>query len=285
MRINNDLAALNTYRRLNVENTDTAKSLEKLSSGLRINKAEDDAAGLAISEKMRAQVKGIQDSNSNAQNAVSLIQIADSALGETHSILQKMRELAAQAKNDTNVSVDKKAIQKEVNQLYEEINGIADNTTFNKQKLLDGSLNVEFNFQIQTADKQALDSTSASMNISIGNMSASALDIKVDYSGDLVSVIPDTQDSSDNVGAIDAAIKSVADTRTKLAEQQQRLEGTIAKLDKLSENLVPSNERVRDKDMAKEMLEYTQTNILNQAATAMLAQANQQPAGVLQLLR
>lgn len=285
MRINNDLAALNTYRRLNVENTDTAKSLEKLSSGLRINKAEDDAAGLAISEKMRAQVKGIQDSNSNAQNAVSLIQIADSALGETHSILQKMRELAAQAKNDTNVSVDKKAIQKEVNQLYEEINGIADNTTFNKQKLLDGSLNVEFNFQIQTADKQALDSTSASMNISIGNMSASALDIKVDYSGDLVSVIPDTQDSSDNVGAIDAAIKSVADTRTKLAEQQQRLEGTIAKLDKLSENLIPSNERVRDKDMAKEMLEYTQTNILNQAATAMLAQANQQPAGVLQLLR
>ncbi|RXJ02281.1 flagellin [Anaerobacillus alkaliphilus] len=270
MIINNNLNAMNAHRQMGMNINSAGNSMEKLSSGLRINRAGDDAAGLSISEKMRAQVRGLDQASRNAQDGISLIQTAEGALNETHAILQRMRELTVQAANDTNVSADRTAINDELTQLVAEIDRISTSTTFNEQKLLNGSFSGK-NLQIG-ADQ------SVNMTVSISNMGASALSVNA------LSVGTHTAAGS-AIALVDAAIKTVSSERSKLGANQNRLEHTIKNLDNASENIQASESRIRDVDMAKEMMEFTRSNILNQASQAMLAQANQQPQAVLQLLR
>lgn len=272
MVINHNLSAMNANRQLSINNADQGKSLEKLSSGYRINRAGDDAAGLSISEKMRAQIRGLNQASRNAQDGISLIQTAEGALQETQSIVQRMRELAVQAANDTNVTVDRTAIKAEIDSLITEVNRIADKTTFNEKNLLNGKLTGKVGvFQIG-ADQ------GTTMTISIQAMNASALSL----TGFTFAV------SSDAQGAItkfDTAVKTISTIRSTLGAYQNRLEHTINNLDNASENIQAAESRIRDVDMAKEMMSYSKTNILMQASTAMLAQANQAPQTVLQLLR
>ncbi|MEY8750592.1 flagellin N-terminal helical domain-containing protein [Alkalicoccobacillus gibsonii] len=270
MKINNNIQALNAYRNLSQNQIHTSKNLEKLSSGLRINRAADDAAGLAISEKMRSQIRGLDMAERNALDGVSLMQTAEGAMQEVHSMLQRMRELAVQAANDTNDEFDQEQIQAEIDQLSEEIDSISDKTEFNSKKLLDGTLeNIKFqigpnanqfvNFSIPAIDIAELKIDSLSVN---GNEAANLA-----------------------ISVIDDAIKTVSSSRSTLGAIQNRLEHTINNLQVTKENLTSSESRIRDADMALEMTEFTRNNILNQSATAMLAQANQLPQGVLQLLQ
>lgn len=407
MRINHNIAALNTYRQLSANNEIGSRSLEKLSSGLRVNRASDDAAGLAISEKMRGQIRGLDQAVSNAQNGISMLQTAEGAMNETHSILQRMRELSVQSASDTNTSQDRSNIQQEITQLESEINRISSNTEFNTKKLLNGGLSKAY-----TATSEVLQNT-ASLNMataldisslqdSAGNvlgiltsdtitvnyykggtlytvaaasysgMSAlmaavegssgqsytangttlqgtagatgvasavGGLTITVKDSSGVVrqaatdtlsafsvntrardaaannaatiliganasqslSVDIDTMNAANmkvnglkvetqsqanaSINALDFAIQTVSTERSKIGALQNRLEHTISNLGTSSENLTSSESRIRDVDMAKEMMQFTKMNILSQAAQAMLAQANQQPQGVLQLLR
>ncbi|MGG4013547.1 flagellin [Bacillus smithii] len=420
MIINHNIAALNTLNRLNAASNAQSKSMEKLSSGLRINRAGDDAAGLAISEKMRAQIRGLDQASRNAQDGISLIQTAEGALNETHDILQRMRELAVQASNDTNTRTDRDEIQKEINQLTSEINRIGNTTEFNTQKLLDGSkagniaakvtgsaitfgantnfsaTNLTFTVGIGATTKtvtlnQNYDGTTKTMTdlindlqtalgsgvtvannggkieitatnttdsitinaatsgnlsyiglttgttnptvgatdgltfqiganggqsigIKISDMRATSTLLKVATdtgttvtasSGKIASytTATDVTDGTTSTGqfkaldvstnakataaidVIDDAIKAVSAERSKLGAYQNRLEHTINNLSTSSENLTAAESRIRDVDMAKEMMQQTKNSILAQAAQAMLAQANQQPQGVLQLLR
>lgn len=412
MIINHNVAALNTYRQYNVANKAMNVSMEKLSSGLRINRAGDDAAGLAISEKMRGQIRGLDQASRNAQDAISLIQTAEGALNETHSILQRMRQLAVQAANDTNTAEDRKNIQDEIDQLYQEIDRIAETTQFNTKNLLDGSMDktttqkvnihtnevlkgltdldtlvsltdddgnslgiedgdkleikyvingetktatidvdnsvtlaglnsaqittgggIDFAFSVvegklvatanapgyadavygititvkdqddnvrsvassvlssfaetqQASEKNSDGSltfqiganTGQTMNLSVKNMGAAALgvrNLKVENQGQATVAIK----------VIDGAIAKVSAERSKLGATQNRLEHTINNLSTSSENLTAAESRIRDVDMAKEIMEQTKNTILAQAAQAMLAQANQAPQAVLQLLR
>lgn len=272
MRINNNMMAMNAHRQLSNNSAAQSKSLEKLSSGYRINRAGDDAAGLAISEKMRGQIKGLAMASKNAQDGISLIQTAEGALSETHSILQRMRELAVQASSDTNVTSDRAAITTEVTDLQAELKRISDNTTFNTQKLLNGSLDAIF--QIGADAAQTIQVTLATSN------SASGLAVDANSIS-----FGSTAGAQAAITAIDAAIGTTSTNRASFGAKQNRLEHTIVNLDTAAENLQAAESRIRDVDMAKEMMNYTKTNILNQAATAMLAQANQAPQGVLQLLR
>jgi len=387
MRINHNIAALNTYRQFGAANAAQSKSMEKLSSGMRINRAGDDAAGLAISEKMRGQIRGLDQASANAQDGISLIQTAEGALNETQSILQRMRELSVQSSNDTNTDSDRKELQKEVDQLVEELDRISSTTEFNTKTLLDGSLkgvteelgsvtinsgdktqftavaatnasilgtpgdemdesvNVkvtdydgtnftltwttqdgdtgtdttmttaggtvtigtaaggsydlsvaaltkdsigkEITFTSRASVEEYTDNSlsfqigansSQTMNVGISDMSASAL--KVD-SIDITSA----EKAEASISAIDKAITDVSAERSKLGAYQNRLEHTINNLGTSAENLTAAESRIRDVDMAKEMMNQTKNSILSQAAQAMLAQANQQPQGVLQLLR
>ena len=278
MRINNNIAAMNTYSRLTSAQGAQAKSLEKLSSGLRINRAGDDAAGLAISEKMRGQIGGLNQAVRNAQDGISLIQTAEGGLNETHSILQRMRELTVQSSNDTNTTEDRGEIQKEFNQLAKEITRIADTTQFNTKNLLGGG--ASFSLQIGSNAGQ-------NMSLSIGAMDATTLAVatgtdETDTVG--LNISTGTPAFDTVIGAIDDAIETVSAERSKLGATQNRLEHTINNLTATSENLTAAESRIRDVDMAKEMMTFTKNNILNQASTAMLAQANQMPQGVLQLL-
>lgn len=400
MRINHNISALNTYRQLSINNAMAAKSLEKLSSGLRINRAGDDAAGLAISEKMRAQIRGLNQAVRNAQDAISLIQTAEGALNEVHSILQRMRELAIQAGNDSNTASDRAEIQKEINQLTSEINRIANTTEFNTQKLLNatsgtvttGTPATSFTNEIATNTQITLngtyegtsditlilkyDSTSTkysystdggktftdiswteisngtntvevaeilgitltkpgtsptssgmdvfvleaaksayssfsmqiganekqTMTLDLSDMRAAALGISSTSAGSGFTSTQTVTDGTNNtpieyaldvsdatnagnaVTKIQAAIDRVSAERSKLGAYQNRLEHTINNLSVAAENLTAAESRIRDVDMAKEMMEFTKLNILQQAATAMLAQANMQPQMVLQLL-
>jgi flagellin len=246
------------------------KSLEKLSSGLRINRAGDDAAGLSISEKMRAQIRGLDMAVKNAQDSISLIQTAEGALTETHAILQRMRELAVQAANDTNVGTDRKALQDEVDQLTAEITRIANNTEFNTQKLLDGSFTGKV-FHIGANINQ-------SISLSINSMNASNLGVDA-------IVLTNQASANAAISVINAAIEEVSTERSKLGAYQNRLEHTINNLQVSSENLTAAESRIRDVDMAREMMQYTKQQILLQSSNAMLAQANMVPQNVLQLLR
>ena len=269
MVVQHNLTAMNTSRQLNGVTGALSKSTEKLSSGYKINRAGDDAAGLSISEKMRSQIRGLNKASSNAQDGISLIQVAEGALNETHSILQRMNELATQAANDTNTSTDRTAIQQEVDQLTSEINRIQSTTQFNTMNLLDGTFTGK-NLQVGSLSGQ-------SIGISISNMNAQSLGV----SGLKVS-------SFGQAGAamskIQAAIDSVSTQRSKLGALQNRLEHTINNLDTTAENTQSAESRIRDTDMASEMVQYSKNNILSQAGQSMLAQANQSNQGVLSLL-
>lgn len=273
MIINHNLNAMNAHRQMGINLGQTGKATEKLSSGLRINRAGDDAAGLAISEKMRGQIRGLNQASRNAQDGISLIQTAEGALQETHSILQRMRELAVQSANDTNVSVDRENLQKEVSELQNEINRIASQTQFNTKNLLTGEASGMV-FQIG-ANKDQI------MTLTIGTMNAEALSVNNINIGSGTGA----KSISDMIDTINNAINKVSTERAKLGANQNRLEHTIANLDNSSENLQAAESRVRDVDMAKEMMNFSKSNILQQAAQAMLAQANNAPQGVLQLLR
>lgn len=390
MIINHNMNALNAHRNMGVNNTAAGKSMEKLSSGLRINRAGDDAAGLAISEKMRGQIRGLTQASRNSADGISMIQTAEGALNETTNILQRMRELAVQASNDTNTSNDREEIQKEIDALTQEVDRIANNTEFNTQKLLNGNkdgvggkivneavdaqqgkfkitlatvpqakekitiegktyefkttdlnthttlkdaLEAEFTDyeftveqdkkQITITQKNASDkenisvkfkekavgvtvdkvgisakeeevsegkahvqvgaNAKQSMSIEIGDMRAKALGIK-DDDGNSLSV-KSAEDANKAIEAFDAALNAVSSQRANLGAVQNRLEYTISNLDNTAENLTSAESTLRDVDMAKEMMEYSKNNILNQAAQAMISQANQQPQNVLQLLR
>jgi flagellin len=382
MRINNNLMAMNTHRQMGVTAGAQTKSMEKLSSGFRINRAGDDAAGLAISEKMRGQIRGLSQASRNSQDGISLIQTAEGALAETHNMLQRVRELAVQSNNDTNTADDLTEIQKEITQLSSEMNRIGDKTEFNTKTLLTGSLGVKaadgtttiaqysaagitfdmggvasgetitFAYTADTSltatgtnsgiaqtitfadstplpagtslnfdalgftmnfsadvnlttgvnggsiDADTVTTTGTALKFQIGANSGSTLsisigDMRASYlgtgNGGGVATVSDvnvtTQTFDDNISAIDQAIKQVSAQRSQLGAYQNRLEHTIANLDASAENLQASESRIRDVDMAKEMMDFTKNNILQQAAQSMLAQANQAPQGVLQLLR
>lgn len=279
MRIANNLMAMNAHRQLAINQGSLQKSIEKLSSGLRINRAGDDAAGLSISEKMRAQIRGLRQASRNAQDGISLIQTAEGALTETHAILQRMRELVVQAGNlGTQEQEDLQAIQDELDELISELDGIAERTEFNGKKLLDGNYNGTF--QIGANDGQKL-------SLSINPMDSTGLTV-ADLSV-LDTVDPDDGSSSPfdfdtEIAKVDAAISKVSAERSKLGAYQNRLEHTIANLDNAAENLQAAESRIRDVDMAAEMMTFTKYQILQQASTAMLAQANMAPQSVLQLL-
>ena len=270
MVVQHNLSAMNTSRQLNSVTSSLSKSTEKLSSGYRINRAGDDAAGLSISEKMRSQIRGLNKASDNAQDGISLIQVAEGALNETHSILQRMNELATQAANDTNTSTDRKAIQQEVDQLTSEIDRIRSTTQFNTQNLLDGKFSAK-NLQIGSLSGQ-------SISISVSNMNATSLGVN----GLKVSSF---SGAGEAMSKIQAAIDKVSTQRSKLGALQNRLEHTINNLDTTSENTQAAESRIRDTDMADEMVQYSKNNILSQAGQSMLSQANQQTQGVLSLLQ
>ncbi|MFG6147994.1 flagellin N-terminal helical domain-containing protein [Halobacillus sp. B23F22_1] len=340
MRINHNIAALNTHRQMGEANKGQQNSMEKLSSGLRINKAGDDAAGLAISEKMRGQIRGLDQASRNSQDGISMIQTAEGALNETHDILQRMRELSVQSANDTNTDTDREELQKEVDQLSEELTRISDDTEFNTQKLLDGGF--EGTLQIGSNEGQNID-------ISINDMGAESLgvagtltaetltsgDLEIDgeeFTGDALSVngnvvavdvdgtmyaiddveydtdtfaaksgaeafegaeddsygginISTQEDANSSIATLDDAIQDVSAERSKLGAVQNRLDHTINNLGTSSENLTAAESRIRDVDMAEEMMNQTKNSILGQASQAMLAQSNQLSQGVLQLLQ
>lgn len=283
MRINNNIMAMNANRQLAINNNGMAKALEKLSSGFRINRAGDDAAGLSISEKMRGQIRGLTMASKNAQDGISLIQTAEGALQETHAILQRMRELVVQAGNlGTNQDEDLQAIQDEINALIEELGGtadskgISDRTQFNGKTLLDGTYKLSggstLTFQIGANANQKVELT-------IEDMSAEGLGVNDIDVTDFTTTNFDTQ-----LGKVDNAIEKVSQQRSKLGAMQNRLEHTIKNLDNAAENLQAAESRIRDVDMAKEMMEFTKQSILQQASTAMLAQANNLHSTVLKLL-
>ena len=270
MIINHNLSAINTQRQMFKTSTAQSKAAEKLSSGLRINRAGDDAAGLAISEKMRGQVNGLNQASRNAQDGISMIQTAEGALDETHSMLQRLRTLSVQSSNGTYVSADRTNIQAEVEQLTAEITEIANKTQFNKMDLLDGTTS-EITFQVGANSAQTI-------KVTMESMTATTLSIN--------SLSLSTQTNAQSATTtIDDAINTVSTFRAKLGAVQNRLEHTIASVDNSAENLQAAESRIRDTDMAKEMMELTRTNVLSQATQSMLAQANSRPNQVLSLLQ
>lgn len=329
MIINHNLNAMNAHRNMGINNTQSGKAMEKLSSGLRINRAGDDAAGLAISEKMRGQIRGLDQAARNSQDGISLIQTGEGALQETHSILQRMRELAVQSANDTNVGADRSAIQKEMDQLAKEITRIADQTEFNTKNLLGDGAGTEIKLHVGANKNQTIGLTISKMDAAtLGVVNADARSAVATVAGVLsvaaataviagtgataITTTPevvgvtavtavtgveavaagaggifiDSQTAAeDAIATINSAITTVSSERANLGAMQNRLEHTISNLNNTSENLQAAESRIRDVDMAKEMMNFSKNNILNQAAQAMLAQANQQPQAVLQLLR
>nr|5WJY_A Chain A, Flagellin [Bacillus subtilis]5WJY_B Chain B, Flagellin [Bacillus subtilis]5WJY_C Chain C, Flagellin [Bacillus subtilis]5WJY_D Chain D, Flagellin [Bacillus subtilis]5WJY_E Chain E, Flagellin [Bacillus subtilis]5WJY_F Chain F, Flagellin [Bacillus subtilis]5WJY_G Chain G, Flagellin [Bacillus subtilis]5WJY_H Chain H, Flagellin [Bacillus subtilis]5WJY_I Chain I, Flagellin [Bacillus subtilis]5WJY_J Chain J, Flagellin [Bacillus subtilis]5WJY_K Chain K, Flagellin [Bacillus subtilis]5 len=304
MRINHNIAALNTLNRLSSNNSASQKNMEKLSSGLRINRAGDDAAGLAISEKMRGQIRGLEMASKNSQDGISLIQTAEGALTETHAILQRVRELVVQAGNTgtQDKATDLQSIQDEISALTDEIDGISNRTEFNGKKLLDGTYKVDTATPANQKNLVFQIGANATQQISVNieDMGADALGIK-EADGSIAALHSvndlDVTKFADNAAdcadigfdaqlkVVDEAINQVSSQRAKLGAVQNRLEHTINNLSASGENLTAAESRIRDVDMAKEMSEFTKNNILSQAPQAMLAQANQQPQNVLQLLR
>lgn len=288
LQIATNVGALNAYRNLSVNQNDVSKSLEKLSSGLRINRAADDAAGLAISEGLRSQVNGLNVAARNAQDGISVIQTAEGALTEVHSILQRVRDLAVQAGNDSNNADSRAAITTEVTQLTDELVRIADSTNFNGIDLLKGG--AALSFQVG-----ANGDSSSQIAVDRGDLKAalaSITDITYGAAGAASTHAVTAAFSFDSateaaaaVTAIDTAITAISSQRADLGAAQNRFESTINSLQVSAENLGAAKSRIADTDMAAEMVKYTASNILAQAGTAMLAQANQSGQGVLQLLR
>lgn len=270
MIINHNLNAMNAHRNLSLNNIGQGKSSEKLSSGYRINRAADDAAGLSISEKMRTQIRALNQAQANAQDGVSLVQTAEGAMNEVSDMLSRMKELAVKASNGTYNTSDLDAINKEFAALSTAIDNIANKTKFNGIGVLDGSSN---SVVIQIGD-----SGGDIVTISLQNIKLSSLSIN----GQSLATIGG---ASAALSAIDADIGTVNKARSAFGAVQNQLEHTFNNLGATTENLQAAESRIRDTDMAKEMMAYTKFNILQQASTAMLAQANQSTQGVLQLLR
>ena len=280
MVVQHNMSSLNTNRQLGITNKALAKSTEKLSSGYRVNRAADDAAGLSISEKMRAQIRGLNQASDNAQNGQSLIQTAEGALNEIHSVLQRMRELTVQASNDTNVSADRMAIAVELTALTEEIDRIASQTEFNTMKLLSGGFTKK-NLQVGANRDQFI-------SISIKKMSSEGL--KVNEVANTVSVQAKVKTGASKaitklISTVNNAITMVSLQRSKLGAIQNRLDHTIDNADNMAENLQSAESLIRDVNMADEMVTYSAKSIIQQAGQSMLAQANQATQGVLSLLR
>lgn len=299
MIVQHNMPAINTNRQLRITNNNLAKSTEKLSSGYRINRAGDDAAGLSISEKMRGQVRGLNQASRNAQDGISLIQTAEGALGEIHNVIQRMRELTVQASNDTNVSADRYAISKELNALASEVSRIAHMTEFNTMKLLDGTfsdkvLQVGANsLQLIAISIASVDATS--LGIDGANVAGS---VHVNYTAmaagqsaqEFGAVLANDEGINGSsitplIGVVNNALSFISAQRSDLGAIQNRLEYTVSNADNQAENLQAAESRIRDVDMASEMVKYAKDTILQQAGQSMLAQANQQTQGVLSLLQ
>lgn len=275
MVVQHNLTAMNSNRMLGLTMSSQAKSTEKLSSGYKINRAADDAAGLAISEKMRRQIRGLTQASLNAQDGISAVQTAEGALTEVHDMLQRMNELAVKAANGTNQSEDQSYIQLEVNQLIEEINRVAQTTTFNERMLLNGSF-TEVDLQVGA---EGTPGNQITMNIDA--MSASGIGVN-GLSGAGVASVSAAQDA---ISTIKNAITQVSEQRAELGAIQNRLEHTVNNLDNVVENTTAAESQIRDTDMATEMVKYSNNQILAQAGQAMLAQSNQANQGVLALLQ
>ena len=275
MVVQHNLRAMNSNRMLGVTTSTQAKSTEKLSSGYKINRAADDAAGLAISEKMRRQVRGLTQASANAQDGISCVQTAEGALNEVHDMLQRMNELAVKAANGTNQSEDRSYIQKEIDALVSEIDRVATTTTFNERKLLNGSLSAGVDLQVgaeTTSDNR--------ITLKISALTSKGLGI------DTLSVSgTDGTSARTAISAIKSAITTLNNQRADLGAVQNRLEHTISNLDNVVENTTAAESQIRDTDMATEMVRYSNNQILAQAGQAMLAQSNQANQGVLSLLQ
>lgn len=275
MVVQHNLTAANTNRQLGITTNGLQKSTEKLSSGYKINRAADDAAGLSISEKMRNQIRGLNKASDNAQDGISLVQTAEGALNEVHSMLQRMSELAVQAANGTNATTDRTALNDEVQQLKTEIQRVGSTTQFNKMNILDGgfSAGTKKALQVGANANQTISIAISALKLVVGSSLIGTL--KIDTATNAQSAIITVQSS----------IEKLSTLRSKLGAVQNRLEHTVANLDNISENTQSAESRIRDTDMAEEMVQYSKNNILQQAGQSMLAQANQANQGVLSLLQ
>lgn len=275
MVVQHNLTAANTNRQLGITTNGLQKSTEKLSSGYKINRAADDAAGLSISEKMRNQIRGLNKASDNAQDGISLVQTAEGALNEVHSMLQRMSELAVQAANGTNATTDRTALNDEVQQLKTEIQRVGSTTQFNKMNILDGgfSAGTKKALQVGANANQTISIAISALKSVVGSSLVDAL--KIGTATNAQSAITTVQSS----------IEKLSTLRSKLGAVQNRLEHTVANLDNISENTQSAESRIRDTDMAEEMVQYSKNNILQQAGQSMLAQANQANQGVLSLLQ
>lgn len=275
MVVQHNLTAANTNRQLGITTNGLQKSTEKLSSGYKINRAADDAAGLSISEKMRNQIRGLNKASDNAQDGISLVQTAEGALNEVHSMLQRMSELAVQAANGTNDTTDRTALNDEVQQLKTEIKRVGSTTQFNKMNILDG----EF-----SAEKKKVLQVGANANQTITIAISALKDVVFSSLKDTLNINTATNAQS-AITTVQSSIEKLSTLRSKLGAVQNRLEHTVANLDNISENTQSAESRIRDTDMAEEMVQYSKNNILQQAGQSMLAQASQANQGVLSLLQ
>jgi flagellin len=278
MIINNNITAKNAYRNVEDISNKLSKSIEKLSSGQKVNRAGDDAAGLAISEKMRAQIRGLDMATKNAQNGISLIQTAEGALFETHSIMQRMRELAIQSSNDTNTDTDRFKIQVEMNKLREELDRIANATEFNTRVLFTGEYEDDgLVFHIGA-------NTDQEVSVELNKMDAEYLGVAGKSKDESISLLTQ-KDANNAIDKIEKGIELVSNERANYGALQNRLEHSINNLRIASENLQAAESRIRDTDIAKEVVELSKNRIISESGTSMLAQANQSTQGVLSLLR
>ena len=278
MVVQHNLTAMNSNRMLGITTNTQAKQTERLASGYRINRAADDAAGLSVSEKMRRQIRGLDQASTNAQDGVSLVQSAEGALNEVHDMLQRMNELTVKAANGTYTTAQKQYIADEVNQLVSEIDRIATTTKFNDQSVLNGSGTAPKSFSFQVGNESG-----ETMSVEISKMTATAIDTNL--TSQAWNAATAYSDVASFITVVSNALEKVASQRSALGAVQNRLEHTINNLDNIVENTTAAESRIRDTDMAKSMVTYSNNQILAQAGQAMLAQANQTNQGVLSLLQ
>ena len=286
MIINHNMSAMFAQRTLGQTNVYTQKNIEKLSSGLRINRAGDDASGLAVSEKMRSQIRGLNRASANAQDGISFIQVAEAFLQETTDVMQRIRELSVQSSNGIYSAEDRLYIQVEVSQLVAEVDRIASHAQFNGMNMLTGRFARETGENTVTASMWFHIGANMDQRVRayVGTMTAKALGVR-DIGDESILTIDTPETANRAIGTIDEAIKKINKQRADLGAYQNRLEMSVVGINVAAENLQASESRIRDVDMAKEMLEFTRNQILTQSGTAMLAQANQQTQSVMSLLR
>jgi flagellin len=283
LRIQNNVEAFNAHRQLSTTSSQASKSMEKLSSGFRINRAADDAAGLSISEKMRGQIGGLAQAQRNAQDGISLVQTAEGSLSEVHNMLQRVRDLKVQHGNGTLSDDDKSAIESEIGQIGSEIKSIVDNTKFNGNQLL--STTTGFKFQVGANDSETISTGAVSLSGAVGAAGTGGLSELMAISDAASAKVALSTGALSTIAGVDNAVKNVSNVRGNLGAIQNRLESRLNNLATYQENLTASESRIRDVDMAAEMTKFTKLGILQQAGTSMLAQANQAPQNILSLLR